>query len=72
MKSLCCLGSLVGCERFPDTEPRKRKLDCGHRGAEPVGGVGGCVGDGDASGDGGGLSCRPGGLVLAGCGFGGG
>lgn len=64
----------MGCERFPDTEPRERKLDCGHRGAEPVGGVGGCVGDGDADGDGDGdtcgLSCRPARCVQAGCGLG--
>ena len=70
MKRLCCLGSLVVCERFPDTEPRERKLDCGHRGAESVGGVGRCVGDGDASGDAGGLSCRPARCLQAGYGLG--
>ncbi len=69
MKRLCCLGSLVGCERFPDTEPRERKLDCGHRGAEPVGGVGRCVGDRDAGGDADGLSCRPARYLQAGCGL---
>ncbi len=70
MKSLCCLGSLVGCERFPDTEPRERKLDCGHRGAESLGCVGGCVGNRDGGGDAGGLSCRPARFVQAGCGLG--
>ena len=62
-----CRALLWG-EGLTDAQPREGEANGGHRGAEPLGGVGGSL----RGGIGGGLGCGPSDCVLAGCGFGGG
>ncbi|MCE9630872.1 MAG: hypothetical protein K8S94_09200 [Planctomycetia bacterium] len=68
MKRSGCRSSLLRGESLTDAQPREGEFHGGHGGAEPLGGVGGGLGDGRI----GGLSCGPARCALAGCGLGGG
>jgi hypothetical protein len=68
MERSSCSRALLWSEGLSDAQPREGEPDGGHGGAESLGGIGRGLVNGRVVG----LGCGSRGLVLAGCGFGGG